>query len=756
MNENIFDYKTIPALANYIDRIKAEQLNFKRFIIREYRGNYYTEKCLIRIDKNGDIKCSNKEYAPTKEEKDQIKGAITSIQWPTSILASNVNALLKAYPKMKEKDLALFWSRQEKGIIMVQQRLDKGEGKKDYVPWTLWNDNKWRAMEPETALPFWKPKEKQSNYIMIHEGAKAAIHMDWMVNSKEAEAEKLRETHPWYDELKHYEHWGMIGGALAPHRTDYDELRREKPVEVVYICDNDWPGKSVLPEISKHWKGQLKGVEFDGKWPPSFDLADPMDAKNCPKLFNKKGRFTGELLSSLMRPATWATEAVYKKDNPKPNMVSTRMFREEWFHCVSPEFFVHKDDPNTLLDAKAFNSLVAPFADVDDVARVLRKDNVGKAGVLKYDPSKKPGKHASDDTGWYINTHVPSHIKKEKGDYKMWENFLENLFPIIEDRQEAKRWIATLIARPDIKMLYGMLMVSETQGVGKTTLGEKVLAPLVGIRNCSYPAEHDIVDSQFNDWASHKRLAIVSEIYAGHSSKAYDKLKAIITDKSVSVNKKFINKYDIDNWIHILASSNSMRALKISADDRRWFVPKVTETKRDSDFWERFNEWLKEDGGLGKIKYWAEEFLKTAKPVLTGESAPWSSIKNEMIEEGLSPGLSYVSNVLDMVKEVMNGTHYAIADVDLVKLISIKLYEGKNTDKLERPLTVRKLAKQKGLYITEKRFAYQKWGTLTTNPRLICSSKALAEMDASDIDTLTKGGPLNLTQFLEKHEKFGS
>jgi len=55
------------------------------------------------------------------------------------------------------------------------------------------------------------------------------------------------------------------------------------------------------------------------------------------------------------------------------------------------------------------------------------------------------------------------------------------------DRIELMRWCATLIARPDIKMNYGVLLISETQGVGKSTLGEKILAPLIGKLNASFP-----------------------------------------------------------------------------------------------------------------------------------------------------------------------------------------------------------------------------------------------------------------------------
>ena len=96
--------------------------------------------------------------------------------------------------------------------------------------------------------------------------------------------------------------------------------------------------------------------------------------------------------------------------------------------------------------------------------------------------------------------------------------------------------------------------------------------PLIGDWNVSVPSEKEIVDSSFNSWIAHKRLAIVHEIYAGHSLTAYNRLKSVITDKEVRVNKKFIPEYEIEVAIHVFACSNSLRALKLDDTDRRWLV----------------------------------------------------------------------------------------------------------------------------------------------------------------------------------------
>ena len=58
------------------------------------------------------------------------------------------------------------------------------------------------------------------------------------------------------------------------------------------------------------------------------------------------------------------------------------------------------------------------------------------------------------------------------------------------------------------------------------------------------------------------------------------------------MNEKFLPQYCFPNWAHIVASSNSKRALKMAVTDRRWFVPQVTEERQPKEYWTEFHEWL--------------------------------------------------------------------------------------------------------------------------------------------------------------------
>ena len=102
-----------------------------------------------------------------------------------------------------------------------------------------------------------------------------------------------------------------------------------------------------------------------------------------------------------------------------------------------------------------------------------------------------------------------------------------------------------------------------------------------------FPSGERIVQ-RFNNWLFYKRLAVVAEIFEGNSRKTYNSLKSGITDSPISVEQKNVPAFDIDNKIHVFASTNSPRALKIDDEDRRWFVPGVTEKQKKPSILEGF------------------------------------------------------------------------------------------------------------------------------------------------------------------------
>lgn len=715
------DYRSLPALRAYIDGIGAVQLNFRRFMVKEFIEKYYIEKVIIRLDEQGNISCNDLDYAPTEEQAAAIALEVTAANWPKSMVAGVPQ--YREFAKRAEFKKSILYPMHgtrngNSGVIMVQERRETEDGK-IYVPWTLFTDGQWYSMEPDGDLPFYKPEKKRSNFIMVHEGAKAA-----------KAAAELPNDHPWHEELSKYDHWGILGGALAPHRADYAELQKAAPSRLIYVCDNDEAGHKVITTFARKWGKELKYVMFGKNFKPAFDVADPI-----PEEMFADGEYVGPTFEELYRPATLATIAALTDDGKRYHYL-TDAFKKEWRCSVVAEKFINKEFPHTMYTEAEFNHMVRPFSHVENTARLLRAVEECKVEKIDYDPASKPGEHTNGNNSWF-NCYRGSAYRPKKGDVSIFLEYMKHLIPNEHDLGLTLKWIATLIARPDIRMTYSILLISEKHGVGKTTLGEKILMPIIGRDNTSFPQEHDIVESAFNGWIVRKRLAVVSEIYTGRSTKAYKKLKTVISDQEVQVNEKYSPTYAIKNWLHVVASSNSMRALRLENDDRRWLVPTVAEEGKPHKFWVKLNRWLT-SGGYSKIMHWAAEYVEEHGPVKEGEHAPTTKRKEEVIEEGYSPGLrlvrDYLMTLAEEAREQKGGKPIWTTDGIMQDYIRERLHNGRYVDHIENPRTIRSAASALGWHCGEKPSKGTKIGGLEDwRHKIITMDKSLLNRTFNDL-----------------------
>src|SRR5262249_25479954 len=144
-----------------------------------------------------------------------------------------------------------------------------------------------------------------------------------------------------------------------------------------------------------------------------------------------------------------------------------------------------------------------------NVARLLRRNLSAQANTVTYDPGRKTGR-INYPGQLVINCYQPSAIVAKKGYALPWLRFMRYLVPDVRDRNHLLKWCATLITKPDVRMLYGILAISETQGIGKTTLAD-ILTEEVGRHNCSFPPMTTVTQSVFNTWIAYKRLVNIAE-----------------------------------------------------------------------------------------------------------------------------------------------------------------------------------------------------------------------------------------------------
>jgi len=618
--KNLLD---LPHTRSYLTRVGAEPRSLKAAVVKEIHGSYWKDLGIIRFTKAGVITCTNVEHSPTDREVQDIAAEFATVQWPE---LKPLSRLVNPPPEIAEADpKKVFIFRNEEGlIVLVHLRVADDQGK--YRPWTYWDDGEWRMCEPDGPLPLYNAHLlKDAGVVFIHEGAKAAHHIQWLIEQKTPEAKKAFIEHPWGQELSGAVHIGWIGGALSPYRTDWSILKKAGIKRAYIVADNDEPGRSAVPAISQQINMVTFSVQFTDEFPSSFDLADPFPDSMFGKILDSGRHYIGPQFRDCLHPATWATNLI---PNPKgkPTPVLRDSFRNMWAYIEEADIFVCTEMPDIIRSEAILNKHLAAFSHVAETSRLIVKAYRGRAARICYRPDHE-GLMVTFQGSSAINLHIPSSIKPGQGSPDPWLEYLNYMFVNKAERKEVERWCATLIARPDIRMGYGLLLISERQGIGKTTLGAHILAPLVGVQNVGYPSENDIVSS-FNAWMAGKRLVIVNEIYSGSSWKAYNSLKSVITDRDIEVNQKYIRQYKIENWCHVLACSNSLRALKMENDDRRWYYPEITEIPWPKNKFIEFRKWV-EQGGLGIIKKWAMDYNDYVAP---SDRAPMTERKTDMIE----------------------------------------------------------------------------------------------------------------------------
>jgi len=640
--------------------VGAEIISLRRAVVREEGARGYKRIVgAIRITKTGAIECSGC-VTLTDDEKKAMAAEAAAVKFPKSVPAPK-GSLPPALEGVDPKDYYVFRNA-EGEVLFIEHRIPpKTEGgKKQCLPWTFFEDGQWRGNEPDGLLPLFgldhlAQATAKIKTVYLHEGPKAARKWQEMTAGPNDEL----TAHPWGDILKLGAHVGWAGGALRPHDTDWEPLKNLPPdVLIVMICDNDQPGKAAARFISRTLKRRMTVVMFDKMFPEGFDLADGFDPDDpwpqhedwWSKKDGKKDEYKGPTLMDHERPATWATDTVSTGKQGRPSHMLLSEFADEWVYAAEQGLFIHLNKPHFRFSESVFDAVVNPFSDLANTSKLLKAKVQSQVISLTYKPGKIPGVITDGGIRQY-NIFLPSDIKPKHGDQGLWLEYMKHLIPHEGDRHHLMRWCATLIARPGIKMRYGVLLVSEMQGVGKTTLGQEILAPLVGKHNVSNPSENTIASGNFNGWVAKNRLAIVNEIYSGKSSKAYNNLKTIISDTTVSVNEKHEKEYDLENFIHIFACSNSMRAIRLDSTDRRFFIPAVAERTLSHDWWKKFHAWL-EDGGIAIIRQWADDYVHKHGEIQEGEHPPMSGAKKDMIAESRTEGLKAVVALAEAAMEM--------------------------------------------------------------------------------------------------------
>lgn len=528
----------------------------------------------------------------------------------------------------------------EKNIQGVEARKGSGPEKDVRTYWLFGDENTgsayWTATEPEKLPIYGSDSVADAAFVFVFEGIKAA---------KAAKRIATDKSHKWHSFFAGASTaFCSFAGWTAVDRSDWSKLNRQD--SYIYIfADNDVNGRTAAAKAAKYLtKTNVLRVEVDREdgFFDGWDIADqlPDTAKGIEEYVISNGY--------------WCTE----RNGNGNKFTLTKKAAENIKYISSIDRFTFINNPTRLMDAKGLNNTLAHASDYKNIAELVTQEPECKVDDIGYRPGRKEIFRQNGDS--IINAWRHGQVKPVErlndGDEKPWLDFMRHLIPDDKERHVMLRWVATLAARPETRMIFAPLLISNNTGTGKSTLG-LICSELVGSANSSFPRQHNI-ESPFNSWLSCKRLVVVNEIYGDR--RGFNNLKDLITEPHIEMNQKHVKETKIENWVHFIFCSNSLSALYLEQKDRRIFAPTVTEKKMKE--WmepEKFFHWLEKENGFGIIYRWALDF---GEYIGKGEEAPSSKRKEDIILETMPEA---EQRLRDIIEDFPEGV-YGVNDVQAV------------------------------------------------------------------------------------------
>lgn len=194
-----------------------------------------------------------------------------------------------------------------------------------------------------------------------------------------------------------------------------------------------------------------------------------------------------------------------------------------------------------------------------------------------------------------------------KTDNKECDPFLElmfRMFPVEGERKTVTQFIAHALRHPEKRPTYGLLFTG-LSGTGKGTLYESVLTPLLA---------HQVLPTNTFEQVLGKHseifngtLCVVLDDIKGGNANTYIKLKSVMTEKSITVNPKYLKQKKVKVYSRIIFNSNEKLPLPIATDDRRWFATQPMQhtisKEETTEFIKTFKDWVEveDDSNLDAI-----------------------------------------------------------------------------------------------------------------------------------------------------------
>ena len=186
----------------------------------------------------------------------------------------------------------------------------------------------------------------------------------------------------------------------------------------------------------------------------------------------------------------------------------------------------------------------------------------------------------------YLDLWVGLAIKPREGN---WDRNRIHLHEVIcRGNEELFRflmnWLAALVQFPGQPGRTALVLTGE-EGTGKGYFANTMVGSFFHPEQYLHINGSNELTGTFNDHLSGKVYIFADESTWGGDPRAVNRLKSLITEETVTINKKFHSIESEPSMLHIIIASNDEFAVNITPEDRRFAIFDVTSDYKENSFY---------------------------------------------------------------------------------------------------------------------------------------------------------------------------
>jgi Family of unknown function (DUF5906) len=206
-----------------------------------------------------------------------------------------------------------------------------------------------------------------------------------------------------------------------------------------------------------------------------------------------------------------------------------------------------------------------------------------------------------------------------------------------------------------------VIVLHGEQGVGKNTFTDFIRDHVIGTEYSADCKDIESVTAKFNANFASRVLTIINEANvegdASHFHRVFDKMKDLITNTKLLVERKGIDSYHEDDFCNYIITTNNERAIKLEPGDRRYTVVKCSSVmKGNIDYFTHLHNTLTDNSK--HIANCFITFLKNRKIINNVREPYMTDFKKELIAQRTDLITEFISTVIYESNEVPEDTLY--------------------------------------------------------------------------------------------------